>query len=245
MLHQSCCRRCLSSFPWNGFPQGPNPFWVASLFQTGSGQVPNADYTQKSVQDGHLVKGAMVARFGSRCTNIHCKTQLYFVLWIPVQIAEKKKSFLSSAGDSWNRKPGRLCEYREPKLHPSAQGIFRKPQLIFVFQGDNAPAHTFILVGECGMDIESAFPPHAVAPIFSRYEHNRCLVGFTNKNIICGSCATIEQLKQRVEQHFYKVPCVASIRKCHSISIDYAVYVVILPNTNPWYHMNELTPEFL
>ena len=186
-----------------------------------------------------LLKGEMVARFGSRCTNIHCKTQLYFVLWIPVQIAEKKKSFLSSAGDSWNRKPGRLCE---AKASPVSSGIFRKPQLIFVFQGDNAPPHTFILVEECGMDIESAFPPHAMAPIFSRYKHNRCFVGFTNKNIICGSSATIEQLKQRVEQHCYKVPCVASIRKCHSTSIDYGVCVVILPNTNPWYHMNELTP---
>ena len=85
-----------------------------------------------------------------------------------------------------------------------------KSQLIVVFQGDNAPPHTFILVEECGRDIESAFPPHAVAPIFSRYEHNRNCVGFTNKNIKCGSSATIEQLKQRVEQHFYKVlhvPC--------------------------------------
>ena len=107
------------------------------------------------------------------------KTQLYFVPWIPVQIAEKKKSFLSSAGDSWNRKPGRLCEYREPTLHPSAQCVFRKPQLIFVFQGHNVPTHTFILVEECGMDIESAFPPHAVAPIFTRYEHNG--VGLTNE----------------------------------------------------------------
>ena len=245
VLHQSCCRRCHSPFPWNGFPQGPNPFWVASLFHTGSGQVPGVDCTQKSVQDCPFVKGAMVARFGLRCTNIHCKTQLYSVPWIPVQTAEKKKSFLSSAGDSWNRKPGRLCEYREPTLHPSAQGIFRKPQLIFVFQGDNAPPHTFILVEECGMDIESAFPPHAVAPIFSRYEHNQYFVGFTNKNIKCGSSSTMEQLKQCVEQHCYKVPCVASIRKCHSISTDYAVCVVILPITNPWYHMNELTPEFL
>ena len=159
----------------------------------------------------------------------------------------EEKSFLSSTGDSWNRKPGRLCEYREPALHPSAQGIFRKPQLIFVFQGDNAPPHTFILVEKCGMDIESAFPPHAAAPIVSRYEHNRNCVGFTNENIKCGSSATIDQLKQRVEQHCYKVlhvPCVASIRKCHSISADYAVCVVILPNINPWYHMNELTPEF-
>ena len=129
---------------------------------------------------------------------------LYFVPWIPVQIAEKKKSFLSSAWDSWNRKPGRLCEYREPILHPSAQGIFRKPQLIFVFQGDNAPPHTFILVEECGMDIESAFPPHAVTPIFTRYEHNRNCVGLTKENIICGSSATTEQLKQRVEQYYYK-----------------------------------------
>ena len=146
--------------------------------------------------------------------------------------SREEKVILSSAGDSWNRKPGRLCEYRKPKFHPSAQGIFRKPQLIFVFQGDNAPPHTFILVEECGMDIESAFPPHAVAPIFSRYGHNRCCVGFTNKNI-CGSSATIEQLKQRVEQLCYKVPCVASIRKCHSISTDYVVSVDILPNTNP------------
>ena len=115
---------------------------------------------------------------------------------------EKKKSFLSSAGDSWNRKPGRLCEYHEPTLHPSAQCVFRKPQLIFVFQGHNVPTHTFILVEECGMDIESAFPPHAVAPIFTRYEHNG--VGLTNENIKCGSSATIEQLKQRVEQHCYK-----------------------------------------
>ena len=119
--------------------------------------------TQKSVQGRLFVKGAMAARFGSRCTNIHCKTQLYFVPWIPVQIAEKKKSFLSSAGDSWNRKPGRLREYREPTLHPSAQGIFLKPQLIIVVQGENASPHTFILVEECVMDIESAFPPHAVA----------------------------------------------------------------------------------
>ena len=51
----------------------------------------------------------------------------------------KERSFLSSAGGSWNRKPGRLCEYREPTFHPSAQGIIGKPQLIFVFQGDNAP----------------------------------------------------------------------------------------------------------
>ena len=159
--------------------------------------------------------------------------------------SKEEKVILSSAGDSWNRKPGRLCEYREPTLHPSAQGIFCKPRLIFVFQGDNAPPHTFILVKECSMGIESAFPPHAVAPIFSRYEHYRYCVGLTNKDIKCGSSATIEQLKQRVEQHCYKVPCVASIRKCHSISTDYAGYVVILSNTSPWYHMNDLTPEFL
>ena len=146
----------------------------------------------------------MAARFGSRCTNIHCKTQLYFAPWLPVQIAERKNSFLPSAGDSWNRKPGRLCEYREPTLHPSARCIFRKPQLIFVFQGDNAPPHTFILLQECGMDIESAFPLHAVAPIFTRYEHNRNCVGLTNENIKCRSSATIEQLKQRVEQYCYK-----------------------------------------
>ena len=159
--------------------------------------------------------------------------------------SREEKVILSSAGHSWNRKPGRLCEYREPTLHPSAQGIFRKLQLIFVFQVDNAPSHTFILVEECGMEIESAFPPHAVAPIFSRYEHNRFCVGFINKNIKCGSSATIEQLKQRVEQHCYKMPCVASIRKCHSISTNYAVCFFILPNTNPRYHMNELTPKFL
>ena len=76
----------------------------------------------------------------------------------------EEKVILSSAGDSWNRKPGRLCEYREPTLHPSVQGIFRKPQLIFVFQGHNVPPHTFILVEECGMDIKSAFEPQAVAP---------------------------------------------------------------------------------
>ena len=70
-------------------------------------------------------------------------------------------------------------------------------------------------------------------------------VAFTNIDIKYGSSAAIEQLKQRVEQHCYKVPYVASIRKCHSISTDYAVCVVIPPNTNPWYHMNELTPEFL
>ena len=51
------------------------------------------------------------------------------------------------------------------------------------------------------MDIESAFPPHAVAPIFTRYEHNRTCVGLTNENIKYGSSATIEQLKQ---QHCYK-----------------------------------------
>ena len=111
---------------------------------------------------------------------------------------------MTSAGDSWNRKPGLLCEYREPTLHPSAQGIFRKPQLIIVFQVDNAPPHTFILVEECGMDVESAFPPHAVAPIFTKYEHNRNCVGLANENIKCGSSATIKQLKQRVEQHCYK-----------------------------------------
>ena len=110
----------------------------------------------------------------------------------------------SSAWHSWNRKPGKLWEYREQTLHPSAQVIFRKPQLIFVFQGDNAPPHTFVLLEECGMDIESAFPPHAVAPIFMRYEHNRNCVGLTNENIKCGSSATIEQLRQRVEEHCYK-----------------------------------------
>ena len=55
------------------------------------------------------------------------------------------------------------------------------------------------------MDIESAFPPLAVAPIFTRYEHNRNSVGLTNENIKCRSSATIEQLKQRVEQHCYKI----------------------------------------
>ena len=54
------------------------------------------------------------------------------------------------------------------------------------------------------MDIESAFPPHAVAPVFTRYEHNRNCVGLTNENIKCGSSSTIEQLKQRAEQHCYK-----------------------------------------
>ena len=55
------------------------------------------------------------------------------------------------------------------------------------------------------MDIESALPPHVVASIFTIYEHNRNGVGLlTNENIKCGSSATIEQLKQRVEQHCYK-----------------------------------------
>ena len=75
---------------------------------------------------------------------------------------------------------------------------------MFVFQGQNVPTLTFILVDECGMDIESAFPPHAVAPIFTRYEHNGNFVGLTNENIKCGSPATIEQLKQHVDQHCYK-----------------------------------------
>ena len=117
--------------------------------------------------------------------------------------SKEEKVILSSAGDSWNRKPGKLCEYHEPTPRPSAQGIFRKPQLIVVFQGDNAPPHTFILVEECGMNIKSAFPPHAV-PIFTRYEHNRNCVGLTNENIKCGSSATIEQLNLCVEEHCYK-----------------------------------------
>ena len=54
------------------------------------------------------------------------------------------------------------------------------------------------------MDIESAFPPHAVASIFTRYEHNGNCVRLTNENIKCGSSATIDQLKQRDEQHCYK-----------------------------------------
>ena len=54
------------------------------------------------------------------------------------------------------------------------------------------------------MDIESAFPPYAVTPIFTRYEHNRSFVRLTNENIKCGSSATIEKLKQRVEQHCCK-----------------------------------------
>ena len=73
-----------------------------------------------------------------------------------------------------------------------------------VVQGDNASPHTFILVEECVMDIESAFPPHAVAPIFTIFEYNRNCVALTNENIKCGSSATIEQLKQRVEQRCYK-----------------------------------------
>ena len=60
------------------------------------------------------------------------------------------------------------------------------------------------MVEECGMDIESAFPPHAVAPIFTRYEHNRNCLGLTNENIKCGSPATLDQLEQRVEEHCYK-----------------------------------------
>ena len=75
-------------------------------------------------------------------------------------------------------------------------------------QGDNASPHTFILVEECAMDIESAFPPHAVAPIFTIYEHNRNFVALPNENIKCRSSATIEQLKQCVEQHCYRsAPC--------------------------------------
>ena len=54
------------------------------------------------------------------------------------------------------------------------------------------------------MDIESAFPPHVVAPYSPDNEHNQNCVGLTNKDIKCGSSATIEQLKQRVEQHYYK-----------------------------------------
>ena len=54
------------------------------------------------------------------------------------------------------------------------------------------------------MDSESAFSPHAVAPIFTRYEHNGNCLGLTNENIKLGSSATIDQLKQRVEQHCYK-----------------------------------------
>ena len=63
----------------------------------------------------------------------------------------------------------------------------------------------------------------------------------------CGSSATIEQLKQRVEQHCYKSAPRAMRRlyqEMHSISAGYAICVVILSNTNSWYHMNELTPEF-
>ena len=79
--------------------------------------------------------------------------------------------------------------HRLPERKLLSGGVFRKPQLIFVFHGDNAPPHTFILVEECCMDIESAFPPHAVAPIFNSYEHNRSRVGFTNENIKCGYSA--------------------------------------------------------
>ena len=61
-----------------------------------------------------------------------------------------------------------------------------------------------MLVEQCVVDIESAFPPHAVTPIFTIYEHNGNCVGLTNENIKCGSSATIQQLKQRVEQHCYK-----------------------------------------
>ena len=58
------------------------------------------------------------------------------------------------------------------------------------------------------MDIESAFPPYVLAPIFTRYEHNGNCVGLTNENIKCGSSATIEQPKHSVEQHCYKsAPC--------------------------------------
>ena len=161
--------------------------------------------------------------------------------------SREEKSFLSSAGDSWNRKPGRLCEYREPTLHPSAQGVFRKPQLIFVFQGHNVTPHTFILVEECGMDIESAFPPHAVDPIFTRYEHNGHCVGLNNENIKCGSSATIEQLKQRVEQYCYK-SAPRAMRRLYQEMPQHIRRLRrmrgYLPNNNPWYQMNELTPEF-
>ena len=54
------------------------------------------------------------------------------------------------------------------------------------------------------MDIESAFPLDAVTPIFTRYGHNRNCVGLADENIKCGSSATIEQLKQGVEQHCFK-----------------------------------------
>ena len=145
----------------------------------------------------------MAARFGSRCTNIHCKTQLYFVPWIPVQIAEKKKSFCHLL-----EIPGTVNQEDYANIvsqHFTRQlSVYFVLQLIFVFQGHNVPTHTFILVEECGMDIESAFPPHTVAPIFTRYEHNGNCVGLTNENIKCGSCATKQQLKQRVEQLCYK-----------------------------------------
>ena len=97
--------------------------------------------------------------------------------------SKEERSFLSSAGDSWNRKPERLCEYREPIFHPSAEGIIGQPQLFFEFQGDNLPPHTFILVEECGMGIESACPPHAAAPYSPDSEHNQNCVGLT-KNIL-------------------------------------------------------------
>ena len=145
----------------------------------------------------------MAARFVLRCANIQCKTQLYFVPWIPVQIAEKRQSYFCHLLEI----PGTVNQEDYVNIvsqHPSALGIFRKPQLIFVFQGDNAPPHTFMLVEVSSMDIESAFPPHAVAPIFTRYEHNRNCVGLNNENIKCGSSALIEKLKQRVEQHCYK-----------------------------------------
>ena len=54
------------------------------------------------------------------------------------------------------------------------------------------------------MGIESACPPHAAAPYSPDNEHNQNCVGLINKDIKCGSPATIEQLKQRVEQYCYK-----------------------------------------
>ena len=150
----------------------------------------------------------MAARFGSRCTNIHSKTQLYFVPWIPVQIAEKK------------------------------------PQLIIVVQGDNAHLHIGRRVCH---GYRVTFPPHAVAPISTIHEHNRNCVALTNENIKCGSSATIEQLKQRVEQHCYK----SAPRAMRRLYQELPQHIRRLRRMRgyptkyyPWYHMNGLTPEF-
>ena len=108
----------------------------------------------------------------------------------------------SPGGGSCNHEPGRLCEHFE-HLPASAQDIFHQPQSIFVFHDDNAPHHT----GKRAVAWISNQPFHQMQ--WPPYSPDKNIIetawGWLMKKLNVDPLETLQQLKQRVHQHWNEI----------------------------------------